>query len=55
LQLHEPAPQEFALQFWDDQKVSNASLVVGMMGMLISSKGSNVSICGAESSGLMTH
>ncbi|KIM82385.1 hypothetical protein PILCRDRAFT_820215 [Piloderma croceum F 1598] len=41
LQLHESAPQEFALQFWDDQKASNTSLVVGIMGMLISSKGSN--------------
>ncbi|KAK7057792.1 p115 like vesicle tethering protein [Favolaschia claudopus] len=42
LPLHEAAPQEFALQFWDDQKVSNASLVVGIMGMLIgSSKGNS--------------
>lgn len=43
LQMHELAPQEFALQFWDNQKVSNTSLVIGIMGMLISSKGSNVS------------
>ncbi|KAF7350880.1 hypothetical protein MSAN_01650100 [Mycena sanguinolenta] len=42
LPMHEAAPQEFALQFWDDQKLSNASLVVGIMGMLISSsKGSS--------------
>jgi hypothetical protein len=41
--MHEAAPQEFALQFWDDQKLSNASLIVGIMGMLIgSSKGNSV-------------
>jgi hypothetical protein len=41
--MHEAAPQEFALQFWDDQKLSNASLIVGIMGMLISSsKGHSV-------------
>lgn len=40
--MHEPAPQEFALQFWDEQKYFNTSLVVGIMGMLISSKGNNV-------------
>ncbi|KAF8806612.1 hypothetical protein BYT27DRAFT_7168071 [Phlegmacium glaucopus] len=33
------APQEFALQFWDDQKQANTSLVIGIMGMLIGSKG----------------
>jgi hypothetical protein len=44
LQMHEPAPQEFALQFWDEPKFLNLSLVVGIMGMLISSKGRNVSI-----------
>ncbi|KAJ7252415.1 p115 like vesicle tethering protein [Mycena haematopus] len=41
LQMHEAAPQEFALQFWDDQKLSNASLIVGIMGMLISSSKGN--------------
>ncbi|KAJ7099330.1 p115 like vesicle tethering protein [Mycena belliarum] len=42
LPMQEAAPQEFALQFWDDQKLSNASLVIGIMGMLIgSSKGNN--------------
>ncbi|KAF9450102.1 hypothetical protein P691DRAFT_726661 [Macrolepiota fuliginosa MF-IS2] len=40
LPLHEPAPQEFALQFWDDQKAVNAGLVVGILGMLIGTKGS---------------
>ncbi|KAF8515323.1 p115 like vesicle tethering protein [Hysterangium stoloniferum] len=34
-----PAPQEFALQFWELQKTINASLVVGILGMLIGSKG----------------
>lgn len=38
-----PAPQEFALQFWDSpQKPGNAALVVGIMGMLIASKGGSV-------------
>ncbi|KAJ6488233.1 p115 like vesicle tethering protein [Mycena vitilis] len=42
LPLDEAAPQEFALQFWDDQKLSNASLIIGIMGMLIgSSKGNS--------------
>ncbi|KAG5653789.1 hypothetical protein H0H81_010459 [Sphagnurus paluster] len=41
LQIRDAAPQEFALQFWDVQKKTNASLVIGIMGMLISSKGSN--------------
>ncbi|KAJ7722055.1 p115 like vesicle tethering protein [Mycena maculata] len=41
LALHDAAPQEFALQFWDDQKLSNASFVVGIMGMLISSSKGN--------------
>ncbi|KAJ6534017.1 p115 like vesicle tethering protein [Mycena vulgaris] len=41
LPMHEAAPQEFALQFWDDQKLSNASFIVGIMGMLISSSKGN--------------
>jgi len=43
LQLQGSPPQEFALQFWNQQKFSNASLVIGIMGMLIGSKGSSVS------------
>jgi intracellular protein transport protein USO1 len=39
------APQEFALQFWDDQKQANASLVIGIMGMLIGLKGNTVRAC----------
>ncbi|KAF7782771.1 hypothetical protein Agabi119p4_2147 [Agaricus bisporus var. burnettii] len=40
LPLQESAPQEFALQFWDEQKAINAGLVVGILGMLIGSKSS---------------
>ncbi|KIP03586.1 hypothetical protein PHLGIDRAFT_496370 [Phlebiopsis gigantea 11061_1 CR5-6] len=37
---HEPTPQNFALQFWDPpQKRANAILVVGIMGILVGSKG----------------
>ncbi|KAG2113608.1 p115 like vesicle tethering protein [Suillus discolor] len=41
LSLQDPVPQEFALQFWDSQKVANVSLVLGIMGMLVGSKGSS--------------
>lgn len=41
LSLQDSAPQEFALQFWDSQKVANVSLVLGIMGMLVGSKGSS--------------
>lgn len=34
-----PTPQEFALQFWEPQKLVNAGLVVGIIGMLIGGKG----------------
>lgn len=46
---HEPVPQEFALQFWDAQKVRNVSLVVDILGMLVGSKGSNVRANGPAS------
>ncbi|PPQ93846.1 hypothetical protein CVT25_013555 [Psilocybe cyanescens] len=42
LDVQTTAPQEFALQFWDDQKRANTSLIVGIMGMLSSSKGNGV-------------
>lgn len=42
---HEPAPQEFALQFWDTQKLANARVLIGILGMLVGSKGSNVRWC----------
>ncbi|KAH7883346.1 p115 like vesicle tethering protein [Phlebopus sp. FC_14] len=38
LQLQDPPPQEFALQFWDQQKAANASLLIGIMGMLVGTK-----------------
>ncbi|KAG5732577.1 General vesicular transport factor [Termitomyces sp. T112] len=41
IQMRDSAPQEFALQFWDSQKQNNASLVVGIIGMLVGSKGSS--------------
>ncbi|KAF7289233.1 hypothetical protein MIND_01384700 [Mycena indigotica] len=42
LPVDEKAPQEFALQYWDDQKTANASLIVAIMGMFIgSSKGNS--------------
>jgi intracellular protein transport protein USO1 len=40
--LQDPAPQEFALQFWDEQKHANATLVIDIMGMLLGSKGNPV-------------
>ncbi|KAL5512469.1 hypothetical protein ACEPAG_3122 [Sanghuangporus baumii] len=37
----EPTPQEFSLQLWDLQKTANVRLVIGILGLLVSSKGSN--------------
>lgn len=42
LTFHEPTPQEFALQFWDNQKGMNAEAAVGVLGILVGSTGSNV-------------
>ncbi|KAF9478119.1 hypothetical protein BDN70DRAFT_66874 [Pholiota conissans] len=39
LDVQTTAPQEFALQFWDDQKQRNTSLIIGIMGMLVGAKG----------------
>ncbi len=47
IQYNDPAPQEFALQFWDQQKLSNASYVVAILGMLVGSKGNSVSLIAA--------
>ncbi|KAF5326594.1 hypothetical protein D9611_000259 [Ephemerocybe angulata] len=44
LRLTDMAPQEFALQFWDDQKSANASIVIGIMGIFVGSKGSNAEV-----------
>lgn len=38
----ESPPQEFALQFWDPQKTKNAKLIIGILGILVGSKGGNV-------------
>ncbi|KAK2463070.1 hypothetical protein APHAL10511_004725 [Amanita phalloides] len=37
----DPTPQEFALQFWDEQKMTNTALVIDIMGILVGSKGGN--------------
>ncbi|KIY46130.1 hypothetical protein FISHEDRAFT_47744 [Fistulina hepatica ATCC 64428] len=42
LAIEEPAPQEFALQFWDEMKYMNASLIIAIMGLLVASKGGNL-------------
>ncbi|CUA67014.1 Intracellular protein transport protein USO1 [Rhizoctonia solani] len=33
-----PAPQEFSLQFWDEQKLANAGMLVGIISLLTGSK-----------------
>ena len=40
----DPVPQEFALQFWDEQKATNTSIVIDIMGILVGSKGGNVNL-----------
>jgi hypothetical protein len=35
LAIDQETPQEFALQFWDEQKLKNASLVVGIIGIMV--------------------
>ena len=42
--MQDSPPQDFALQFWDQQKTTNVSLVVGIMGMLVGAKGGGVSV-----------
>ena len=44
LQLRDQAPQEFALQFWEPQKTTNAGLVLRALGMLVGTKGGNVGL-----------
>lgn len=34
-----PAPAEFALQFWEPQKTTNVSILVGILGLLVGNKG----------------
>ena len=40
---NEPAPQEFALQFWDAQKTENVRVAVGIVGLLVGSRNASVS------------
>lgn len=40
---NEPAPQEFSLQFWDPQKIENDRIAIGILGLLVGSRNSNVS------------
>jgi hypothetical protein len=35
LAVDQETPQEFALQFWDAQKLKNASLVVSIIGIMV--------------------
>ncbi len=35
----EPLPQQFSLQFWDSQKISNAGAVIDIISVLVSGKG----------------
>lgn len=45
-------PQEFALQFWNEDKTTNAGLVLEAIGLLLGSKGAGVSftadLCSVE-------
>ncbi|TFK50764.1 hypothetical protein OE88DRAFT_1700306 [Heliocybe sulcata] len=43
LPIHESAPQQFALQFWDAQKGQNVGVVLGIIGMLAANKGGHSS------------
>jgi len=48
-----PSPDEFALQFWPEQKIVNAGLVLGLIRMLIGGPGggNQVSIAISERRG----
>ncbi len=37
----QPTPQEFSLQFWDNQKIMNASLTISIIGNLSKGKGAS--------------
>jgi hypothetical protein len=37
--LSAPAPDDFALQYWPDQKLINAGLVLGLIRMLVGGPG----------------
>jgi hypothetical protein len=36
-------PQEFALQFWNEDKTTNAGLILEAIGLLLGTKGAGVS------------
>ena len=42
IQPNEGVPQEFALQFWNDVKSTNAGLILEAIGLLLGSKGAGV-------------
>ena len=42
VQPGESLPQEFALQFWNDDKATNAGLILEAIGLLLGSKGAGV-------------
>ena len=42
IQPTEAVPQEFALQFWNDEKATNAGLILEAIGLLLGSKGAGV-------------
>ena len=42
IQPAEAVPQEFALQFWNDEKATNAGFILEAIGLLLGSKGAGV-------------
>jgi intracellular protein transport protein USO1 len=40
----QPVPQEFSLQFWDAQRLTNANAIVGIMKMIAGGKGANTQV-----------
>ncbi|THH16564.1 hypothetical protein EW146_g4110 [Bondarzewia mesenterica] len=42
IQLHEPVPQEFALQFWSPDKTNCVLLVLEIIGLLLGAKGTGL-------------
>jgi hypothetical protein len=49
VQPDQAAPQEFALQFWNEDKTTNAGLVVEAIGLLLGSKGAGVGFTAGHS------
>jgi len=42
VQPDQAVPQEFALQFWNEDKATNAGLILEAIGLLLGSKGAGV-------------